>query len=40
MPFLSEAEIEATLLNQLETLGYTRLADSPAGPGAADLKQP
>ncbi|NQU56549.1 MAG: type I restriction endonuclease subunit R [Rhodospirillales bacterium] len=32
MAFITEAGIEAILLEQLESLGYTRLADSVAGP--------
>ena len=32
MAFISEADVEATLLDQLEALGYTRLGDSIAGP--------
>ncbi len=32
MAFISEADVEAALLDQLEGLGYTRLPDSIAGP--------
>ena len=32
MAFISEADVEAALLDQLEALGYSRLADSIAGP--------
>lgn len=32
MAFISEADVEAMLLDQLEGLGYTRLADTVAGP--------
>ncbi len=32
MAYISEADVEAMLLDQLEGLGYTRLADSVAGP--------
>lgn len=32
MPYLSEADVEAMLLEQLEGLGYARLTDAVAGP--------
>ena len=32
MAFITEADVEAMLLDQFETLGYSRLADSVAGP--------
>ena len=32
MAFISEAGVEAALLDQLEGLGYTRLPDGIAGP--------
>ena len=31
MAFISEADVEAALLDQLEALGYSRLGDSIAG---------
>ena len=33
MAFISEADVEAALLDQLEGLGYTRLPDSMNRPG-------
>ena len=33
MAFISEADVEAALLDQLEGLGYTRLPDSIGGTG-------
>ncbi len=32
MAFITEADVEAELLKQLESLGYTRLADAEIGP--------
>ena len=38
MAFISEADVEAALLDQLEALGYSRLADSIAGPDGSDAR--
>ncbi len=40
MAFISEADVEAALLEQLESLGYARLADAIAGPdGSASERE-